>query len=121
MTEKEIQNSILYWLNFQPGCFAMQVTTSGVWDAKGKFYRNPGKYVPKGCADIIFCLNGTFGAIEVKTPEAYKKFLKNPGDHELRQQAFLHQITSKGGFAQVVCSLDQVIEAIKKLTIVHLK
>ena len=114
MIEKDIENAILYWLNYQIGCFAFKMNIAGMWDKRG-FYKKPGRFVPKGGADIIFCVNGKFGAFEVKTPQSYQKFFRSPGEHELRQQAFLHQIRSKGGFAEVVCSLEQVQEHFKKL------
>ncbi len=113
-SEKDIETVILTWLNYQQGCFAFKMNIAGMWDQRG-FYKQSGKFVPKGGADIIFCLNGRFGAFECKTPASYKKFLTKPGPHELRQLWFLEQIRAKGGIAEVVCSLEMVQEHFKKL------
>lgn len=115
-TEKMIEQAILYWLNFQPGTMAFKMNIAGMWDKAGGFYKRPGKYVPKGGADIIVCTQGRFGAWEVKTPETYKRFFENPGPHELRQHEFLNRVRAKGGFADVVQSLEQAQELFKKLT-----
>jgi penicillin-binding protein-related factor A (putative recombinase) len=114
MSEKEIENSILYWLNYQIGCFAFKMKISGTWDKRG-FYKKVGRFVAKGGADIVGVYNGKFFCFEVKTPAAFRKFFKAPGEHELRQQAFIHQVRSKCGFAEVVCSLEQVQEHVKRL------
>lgn len=119
MLEKDIEASILYWLNYQMGCYAIKIHTKGTWDQRG-FFRKPGKFVAIGCADIVFVYYGLFGCFEVKTPKAYKKFFSSPGEHELRQQSFLQQVKSKGGFAEVVCSLDQVQKHLEELKKKHI-
>ncbi len=105
-SEKEIETAILYWLNYQIDCFAFKMNIAGTWDQRG-FYKRSGRFVPKGGSDIIFCFKGLFGALEIKTPEAYRKFHSNPGAHELRQKVFMDQVRAKGGIAEVVCSLEQ--------------
>ncbi len=118
MTEQQIENSILTWLNYQYQCFAFKMNLKGTWNPKVKAFMKAPTWVPKGAADIIFIFQdpnthlGIFGALEIKTPSAYKKFHKNPGEHELRQMAFLKTIKNKGGIAEVVCSLAQVQEII---------
>lgn len=114
-SEKLIEESILQWLNYQPGCYAFKLDLKGTYNIKRKTFMKVSRWVPKGGADIIFILNGKFGCFEVKTPAAYKKFYTSPGEHELRQTAFLDLIRSKGGLAEVVCSLGQVIDVIKKI------
>lgn len=118
--EKLIEVSILQWLNLQPGCYAFKLDLKGTWDPRIKAFKKVSKWVPKGGADIIFILHGKFGCLEVKTPAAYKKFYTSPGEHELRQTAFLDLIRSKGGLAEVVCSLGQVIDVFKKISLTAL-
>lgn len=114
-SEKQIETSIIYYLNLQPGCFAFKYDVKGTWDQSGGFFRKVGKGVALGGADIVGILSGAFFAFEVKTPRAYKNFFTKPGEHELRQRAFLHQVRSKGGMAEVVCSIQMVESLIAKL------
>lgn len=101
--EKDIEASILKYLEFLPGCFAWKNPTSGYYDArKGIFRKQVSKYAINGVADIIGVLNGRFLAIEVKTPE-----------NKLRpahQERFLEQINKKGGIAFFATSLEEVKE-----------
>ena len=113
-TEAEIESAIIDMLNMQPGCYAFKHHVKGTWNEKGKFFQKPGKHVPIGGADILFCFRGLFGCFEVKTPAAYKRFLKSPGDHELRQQSFLARVRNKGGLAEVVCSVEQAEAYVKR-------
>lgn len=112
--EKDIQNQILYWLNFQPGCYAFQMDVKGTWDPRG-FYRKAGKYVARGGADIIAVVYGRFLAIECKTPDALKRLRSHPGPHELRQLGFLESVRASGGLAVMVSSLDQVRALVEPL------
>lgn len=113
-SEKDIENGILQYLNSLQGCFAFKYDVKGTWDPTRKFFRKVGKGVAIGGADLVGLYNGRFIAFEIKTPLAWKRFFKKPGEHELRQQAFLHQVRSKGGFAEVVCSIAMVEAHMKK-------
>ena len=67
-TEKEIENSILAYLQTQKGFFWKNQSV-GVWDNVKKTYRKPNnRHHVLGTADILGCLpSGQFIAIEVKT------------------------------------------------------
>jgi penicillin-binding protein-related factor A (putative recombinase) len=112
-SEKEIENSILTWLNFQQGIFAFKVNTMGVYDFKKQTYRKTSKFVLPGTSDIIGSAFGKIIAFEVKTSDALIRFLNNPTPHDMNQRAFLQKIMQTGGIAGVVCSLDQVIALIQ--------
>lgn len=70
-SEKEIENQILHYLNYQPGCFAFKVNTVGIFDQRQGFYRRPSKFVIPGTPDIIVCYDvcgiGVFIGLEVKS------------------------------------------------------
>ncbi len=115
MLEKHIQEQILTYLNLQPHCLAFAVKTTGFFDTKrGVFRKNTSKFVIKGTSDIIGSWKGRPLCIEVKTVKGYTKYMKNPTEHELNQRAFLETAQSKGWIALIVCSLDTVIETLKK-------
>lgn len=109
LKEKHIEELILTWLNLQPSCFAVKVSTSGFYDTKGGYFRkNTSKFVVKGTSDIMGVFHGRMIAIEVKSKAGYRKFTQNPGEHELNQIAFLMKVRGAGGIGICVCSLDEV-------------
>jgi len=110
LTEKLIEESIIKWLNLQFNCYAFKMDVKGTWDPQRKFFRKVSKNVALGGSDIICCFKGRFISIEVKSPEAHKRFFNNPGAHELRQQGFMSKVKSAQGLAYVVSSLDEVRE-----------
>jgi penicillin-binding protein-related factor A (putative recombinase) len=115
MTEKQIETQILGWINHQTNCFAFKVNTVGVYDSKkGVYRRNLNPFVMRGTADIIGICRGIFLAIEVKTPTTIKRFRNNPTQADRLQQLFLMRVEQKGGIAACVCSLDEVIELLKR-------
>ena len=72
------------------------------------FWRNAASAFGRaGASDILGLVNGRFVAIEVKTPEAYRKL--NQGA-TASQMAFIANIKNNGGVAAVVCSVEQVRE-----------
>ncbi len=81
--EKLIETRILDWLNSIQDCFAFKINNVGIYDAKRKAWRkNNNPHIHNGISDILFCYEGTFGAIEVKAgynkPSAnQKKYIKN--------------------------------------------
>lgn len=112
LTEKEIEESILNYLNLLPRCFAFKVKTTGFFDTKRRMFRkNTSKYVVPGTSDILCIYRGKFIAIEVKTPRTYK--LKTPTVEN--QQAFIDKVVSCEGTALFVWSLDQVVRLIQTL------
>jgi penicillin-binding protein-related factor A (putative recombinase) len=112
MTEKQIETQILAWLNFQKNTFAFKVNTVGIFDpVKKVFRRNMNRFIVKGTSDILGVSRGKMIAIEVKTPESYKKM-----DHRMEQQlSFIERVKHSGGYGLVTYSLDGVIEWFKQL------
>ena len=109
LTEKQIENSILQWLNLN-GIFAFKINTTGIYDPTKNVFRSiQNKYIQKGCADILGVLpGGRFLAIEVKTPTTIKRFLNRPTDADKRQIKFLDTIERKRGIGIVVSCLEEV-------------
>lgn len=62
-TANRITANILKTVNFQPGCYAFRVNTTGIWDEKKQVFRTSAQ---KGTADILACIHGMFYAFEVK-------------------------------------------------------
>ena len=117
MTEKQIETSILTYLNHQPNTLAFKINTTGVFDPTRKVFRkNKNPFIIPGCSDILGLHAGRFFAIEVKTPQAYKRIVKSltlpPSD--MRQKAFLEKVSHRGGLSLLAYSLDQVIEWFEK-------
>ena len=113
-SEKEIENSILSWLNLQSGCTAWKqniVAVSRLETVAGKARIkrfNTSKWVPRGGCDIIGLYRGRSFAIEVKTEIAYKLFESCRDPHELRQKEFIDRVRRAGGIAFLACSLEMV-------------
>lgn len=115
ITEKMIENQIIEWLNFQQQTYAFKLDVKGTWDPSKKIFRKAGKNVPIGGSDIICCHKGRFLSFEVKTPDAYKKFLKSTNPHIQNQKIFMEKIDKSGGDSFMVCSLNQVINIFETL------
>ena len=100
-SEKEIENSILAYLQALPGCFAWKNQSTGVYDpTKGIFRKSKNKFHLNGVSDIIGIYKGKFLAIEVKTPK-----------NKLRpahQKAFIEEINKRGGIAFFATSVEEV-------------
>lgn len=99
-TEKEIQASILEYLNYQ-GHFVWRNNSATFFpQIRGKTYRVQAGF--KGSADIIgIAKDGRFIAIEVK---------RKGGKPTLEQTQFIQEISSRGGHALVAESLEQVAD-----------
>ena len=67
-----------------------------------------GSMYSAGLPDLIGCLEGTFFALEVKTPE-------NRSGATKLQQLHLDQIETAGGVAAVVRSVDEAINALESI------
>lgn len=85
MKEKHIVNSILRFLKTVPNCFC--------WKEHGDMYGS------SGIPDIIACIDGHFYGFEVKTLTGAPTKL---------QESVIRKITSAGGTALVVRSLEDV-------------
>jgi len=101
--ESEIQKSIIDWLRIQPNTFVFRVFTFGVPIGRTGTFR---KNYNKGIADILGVKNGRFFAFEVKKLKAKLE------DH---QEMWLRHVDDAGGYACVVRSLDDAIEAFKEI------
>ena len=101
-TEKQIEISILQFLDSK-GIFCWKQNTVGVYDSKKNCYRRPNnKYILSGISDILGIYNNKFLAIEVKTP-ARRKNLSEAQAH------FLHRVIESGGIAFVATSIEDVV------------
>ena len=66
--EKDIQNAILAWLNYN-GFFCWPMQNQGQYDPIKKIYRKPPKWFVYGVPDIMVAMQyGIVLFIEVKTP-----------------------------------------------------
>ena len=103
-TEKQIQATIIEWINKNGGIALRQ--QSGVfipyamWKSKKAF-----RIGFKGLSDIVGCWQGRFFAIEVKD---HKRIV------EPEQRDFIDSVRGRGGIGMVARSLDDVIEVLSK-------
>jgi len=98
--EKEIENSILNYLDFLPNCFAWKNQNVGIYDARKRTYRKSNsKHQFKGISDILGIYKGKMLAIEVKQPK------KKPTED---QQKFINKINENGGIAFVATCINDV-------------
>ncbi len=107
-SEKEIENSILQYLNFQIGCFAFKVNTMGVFDQRLGKYRRTSKFIIPGTPDILASYNikgvGVFLCFEVKSAS---------GRQSKEQKAFEDKLTTRtNGFYFLVRSVKEVEDAL---------
>ena len=102
MTEKQIENQILHFLNLQPKTFAWKNNSVGIFDPVNKNFRKKGRFNINGVSDILGVTDRQFFVIEVKDP----KRKMNVSDE---QKAFLRKISGLGHQAAVVCSLDEAV------------
>lgn len=103
MTEAEIQNEILHWLNSHDNIFAWKQDNKGTYDPRtGKFRALKGFSI-RGVSDIIGVIkpSGRLIALEVKRPETIENTSKF-------QEAFINKIKKMGGVAGVVSSVSDV-------------
>lgn len=99
--EKNIENTILGFLNLIPGCFAWKSNTVGIYDPVKKIFRKSrNKYAINGVSDILGVFRGKFLAIEVKRPDNKKR----PED----QISFITQIKKNDGIAFFASSVEDV-------------
>ena len=108
MTEKEIENEILDYLNLRTRGFFWKNQSVGIYDPRKKVFRKTrNRHHVRGVSDIIGVFpSGQFVAIEVKTKK---------GRVSQHQKFFLDNINYMGGIAFVARSLDDVITVFSKL------
>lgn len=97
VTENQIQRRILDALAMVPGLRIWRNNTG----RRGRVTYG----LCRGSADLIGLVNGRFVALEVKTPRG-----KTTED----QEAFMQTVWQHGGFATVVTSVEQALEAIER-------
>jgi len=66
------------------------------------------EYMMAGLPDIIGCYQGRFFAFETKLPEKRKNV-------SLVQQRVMAKIRTAGGYAQVVCTVMEAVNALEKV------
>lgn len=99
--EKDIEKSILQYLDCLPGCFAWKNVTAGYFDTKTKtFKKQRNKYAINGVSDIIGVYKGNFLAIEVKRPSNKAR--------PIEQVLFIDHVNKHGGTAFFATSIDDV-------------
>jgi len=108
VSEKEIENAMLRYLNMMPDCWAYKINNVGIYDPKKKTYRAvKNKFVLKGTPDILGIYKGKPLAIEVKGPR---------GKVSKEQQDFLNKHKSMGGIGGVARNLNELREILNEHT-----
>lgn len=106
-TEKQIEQSIISYLNAIPGTLVFKYNAGGVFDPTKRIFRkNHSNNYLIGVSDILGIYQGKFIALEVKRPSKRK----NTTAH---QKYFLFRIIECGGYSAVVTSIDDVISFLK--------
>lgn len=110
--EKEIENAVLTFLNYQIGVLAFKVNTVGIWDSRIGAYRKPSRFIINGTPDVLVCLSFKglpyFVGMEIKSAS---------GKQSKEQLAFQERLQDRAdGFYFVIRS---VAEAEKALNLVR--
>lgn len=104
--EKQIETSILDWLNLQPDCFAFKINSVGIFDPRTRAFRkNSNPHCHNGTSDILGAWKGRMLAIEVKRDKTELGPKTYPSKE---QKLFLARIQAAGGIAFVARSLEDV-------------
>lgn len=108
-SEKEIEDAIMYFLNYQIGCMAFKVDTRANFDVRLGTYRAMSKHVLPGTPDILCCYSvnqiGVFVGLEVKT---------DTGRQSAHQLAFQERLQQRAnGFYFIVRSVKDAEDALK--------
>ena len=108
MIEKDIQKSILAYLQYKKGWFVWKNKNQGTYNPVTKtFYNNSTK---KGISDILgMTTKGRFIAVEVKTIQGLRKFERNKfklGTTEFYENQFLEQVKVNGGIGILATSVE---------------
>jgi hypothetical protein len=101
LSEREIEQQILGWLNLQKGCKAWKNKSMGVYDpTKGVYRKDRSKFSEKGSSDILGIWNQKMLCIEVKSAK---------GRVSPEQQQFLQQMANLGAICLIARSLQDVV------------
>lgn len=65
------------------------------------------EYMPAGVPDIVGCYKGRFFAFETKVPE-------KRSNTSVMQERMMEKIRNAGGKAQVVCTIEEAVNAMIK-------
>lgn len=107
-SEREIERSILAWLNYQPKTKAWKNKSIGTFDPTRKvFRRSNDPFSQKGTSDILGIWSGKMLCIEVKSAK---------GRITPEQKQFLSEMASLGALCLVARSLEDVIAVFDALT-----
>lgn len=104
MTEKQLCNSIIEFLNYQ-GAYCWR-ENAGMLKQETKGKTRMVRLGFAGKSDILGVYKGRFFALEVKKPETRKRVTE-------AQNAFLQTITQHGGIAGVVTSPEEALEIVR--------
>jgi len=104
--EKQIEKSILQYLNTILGAFAWKNQTTGIFDPKKKVFRS-NKNSIKGVSDIICIYRKQVIFIEVKS---------KTGRLSEHQKIFINRCNSLGVRAFVARSIQDVVEQLKEVS-----
>lgn len=105
-TEKEIENAVLTFLNYHPGCFAFKVNTVGIYDAQKQCFRKPSKFIIPGTPDILCCYHGRFIGFEVKS----KRGVQSP-----QQKSFQARLEQHKGLYFIIRCVEDAQNVLKSL------
>ena len=123
MTEKDIEKSILMFLERIPDSYVCKIDKGGKPVKKGnKTIIIPfgGRYSVVGMSDIMFICQGKTYFFEVKTPETVKYprkhfdklLVTHPDGHSrkvlIQQCRFIHSIRKAGAVGEFVASIEDV-------------
>lgn len=98
-TEKEIENSILHYLQLKK-IFAWKNDTTGIYSEKrGAFIKRHSKFHMTGQSDILGIFNGQMLAIEVK---------RKGNKPTPNQVEFLEKVNEQGGIGFVAYGIEDV-------------
>lgn len=107
MSEKQLTNSIIEYLNYSGLCYVWKVNAGMIrTETKGKSRMI--RLAKAGQSDIQGYMKGTgqFIALEVKLPSTRKQVT------ELQQQ-FIDEVALAGGIGAVVVSEDEALDVVK--------
>lgn len=80
-----------------------------------KYHGN--EYSRGGVSDLLICLDGAFGACEVKAPESYGGSVERALDSgpSVRQQAFIRKVLDANGVAWVAATREQFLDGLAEM------
>ena len=138
-SETEISKEILDGLEMLKIGSFNRINNGAVYDPTIKMFRNKSHHSPDGLSDIIGCLRGRYGCIEVKTYLEYLKLLKffdyllateqfnkdtfiitYKPENKWEQRAcdqmnFMYGKIKEGGFGFFTFSLQHTLEKLKEI------